>query len=113
MEKMVKVYISAKIQIHALPQGEEWTNVAAQAYKAREMRKKYELKERMLMDQLKEMSHETQSVGGKFVLKMSIRKGSVEYSKIPELSSIDLDQYRKEESIVWTLKEIHKHEYKN
>ncbi len=32
------------------------------------------------------------------------RKGSVDYGKIPELKGVDLEQYRKKSSIVWSVK---------
>jgi len=40
-----------------------------------------------------------------FSIIKSERKGSVDYSKVPELVNVNLDPYRKKSSIVWTVKE--------
>lgn len=39
-------------------------------------------------------------------VRQNYRRGSVEYSKVPELAGIDLNRYRKDGSVVWTINEI-------
>lgn len=43
--------------------------------------------------------------GSKYVMSKTLRKGSVDYQSIPELKSIDLDQYRKGETEVVSIRE--------
>ena len=37
------------------------------------------------------------------VVRKRFRKGNVDYSKVPELAAVDLDKYRKKDSIFWTI----------
>ena len=40
-----------------------------------------------------------------FKIHQVTRKGNIQYAKIPELKQIDLEQYRSEPSVYWTIKE--------
>lgn len=59
-------------------------------------------------DQLKAellvMADGHQVKGGGLVISKSSRKGNVDYSAIPELADVDLEQYRKPETTSWSLK---------
>lgn len=57
--------------------------------------------EEELKKQLISLSEGQSSIGGGVKLSKSLRKGSVEYSRIPELGTVDLDAYRKDPSEVW------------
>lgn len=43
--------------------------------------------------------------GAGLIVSRSERAGAVDYKKIPELEGVDLDQYRKKSSTVWTIRE--------
>jgi hypothetical protein len=79
-------------------------------YKAREL---WELEERIreeskaakdLKEKLKAISEGLNSRCGEFIFTGSSRKGLVDYGRIPELSSVDLDSYRKAPTTAWSLK---------
>lgn len=60
-----------------------------------------------LAEEVKEFAdgkNEIQCAG--FSIKKSVRKGSVKYSDIPELKEVDLDSYRGEDSVYYTIKEL-------
>lgn len=71
---------------------EEWKSVTSAI-------KELELKEEDLRKQLIFLSGQSNSKGAGISLCHIIRKGNVDYSKIPELNGLDLDKYRKPESI--------------
>src|SRR3990167_10043867 len=56
-----------------------------------------------LKDELKKITNDEGARAGGFQWAYDIRKGTVDYSKIPELKAIDLDQYRKAETKAWKL----------
>jgi hypothetical protein len=43
------------------------------------------------------------TAGGGIQLSKSMRKGLVDYEKIPELKGVDLEQYRKPSAIAWRI----------
>jgi len=61
-----------------------------------------------LRDQYKEslieLSNGQSSKGSGGTLQKIVRKGNIDYSKIPVLSDIDLEQYRKKDSEFWTVR---------
>ena len=40
------------------------------------------------------------------VVRKKSRKGAVDYSTVPELAVVDLDKYRKKDSIYWTIEAV-------
>jgi len=74
----------------------EWENIAKEAYKAQKRRKEYEMLEKKLLEQLKFLSENESSESKNFRYQKIERKGSILYSKIPQLQGIDLEPYRKE-----------------
>jgi hypothetical protein len=51
--------------------------------------------EEILKSDLIEMSYGENIIGGGIKLQFCNRKGSIDYSKIPELIDVDLEKYRK------------------
>lgn len=80
-----------------------WITVAKEAYEAQQIKQEAAERERKALEQLKELSKHRSASAGDFVFALSYRKGSVDYSSIPELESIDLERYRKEEVMTWKL----------
>jgi hypothetical protein len=78
-------------------------NIAAEAYKLKMTIKSLEKQYDSLMTCLKESYHQGQPRWGSYVMVMSQRPGSVDYSAIPELKSVDLDKYRKDPVQVYKL----------
>jgi putative phage-type endonuclease len=79
----------------------EWAklSLAYQDIKAR--LEYYEKQEEILKEQLVLMANEKNSIGSGIKLSKVIRKGNVDYSKIPELQDVDLEVYRKEPIQSW------------
>ena len=59
-----------------------------------------------LKDELKSLSDGLNSRCGEFMFTGSTRKGLVDYGMIPELSGVDLDRYRKNPTVAWSLKRV-------
>ncbi len=84
---------------------QEWASRATQLLSIRALRKNYEKLEQSLESQLVEMAEGKNCMGfGVRVAKIA-RKGNVDYSTIPALEGLDLNQYRKPVSEYWMVKE--------
>lgn len=81
----------------------QWLIIANQAYELSQQRKKIEQEEKKLRDQLMVLSEGKTKAEGRFVFMKEVRRGSIEYSKIPLLSSMDLEIYRKPDVEAWKL----------
>lgn len=59
--------------------------------------------EKALRESLIQMAGVHNAIGGGIRVTRSLRKGNIQYRKVPELQDLDLEQYRKEPSEVWRL----------
>lgn len=84
-------------------QDKTWITIAEQLHEAKQMLKYYKAMEQKLLKQLVTLSNAKNSLGGKYVLTMEERLGSVNYKEIPELENVNLDMYRKDPVICWKL----------
>lgn len=82
---------------------ESWIQSAKDLAKAQLARKLAEQQEKKCAERLKELSQLLPSRGGGFVYDYIMRKGSVEYDRIPELKDVNLEIYRKDSVEVWKL----------
>ena len=73
----------------------EWTQTAEEYKSLRLQLKALELQEKKLKERLIDISGNSNIVGGGIKLSKVLRKGAVEYTKIPELIDVDLESYRK------------------
>jgi putative phage-type endonuclease len=60
-------------------------------------------KEKIRKEILSKCTRNTKSFG--FKIEQRTRKGAIQYGDIPELKSIDLEQYRAKETVFWTITE--------
>ena len=81
----------------------EFTLLATELWEIQKIRKSYEEKEEQLKQQIKSICNDENYSAGGFTYSYIIRKGNVDYSRIPELKSINLDDYRKEDVKQWKL----------
>ena len=88
------------------PQDKEWIAIAREAFELSQQRKYYAAKEKELLDNLKALSDYKNAVGGEYMFIGIERKGTVNYSVIPQLQTIDLEEYRKEPVVSWKLSKI-------
>jgi len=86
-----------------IQQNKDWVSVARKAYQVKTAITELKKQEKQLMDNLKILSHQHDSKGGGFLFSKIMRKGSVQYSKIPELQNVDLEPYRGKEIESWKL----------
>lgn len=87
----------------SLEKDERWTETALKWKETNKKLKELEEQENLLRSQLINIAGDRNVFGANVRLTRSITKGTVEYAKIPELSCIDLNQYRKKSSIRWRL----------
>lgn len=87
-------------------QNRSWEKLARKAFKIQQLRKKYEELEGSIIKELRAISQEQSSITKNFAFVRFIRRGPIDYSAIPFLKEIDLDQFRREEIPFWKLTKI-------
>ena len=80
--------------------------LAQRAYNAMIEKKKYEQIESECLKQLKALADNKTTQFGDFELQKFYRAGTIDYSIIPELKSVSLENYRKENIVCWRLTKI-------
>ena len=83
----------------------DWLEHAKKAREYQQLAKKYKALYEAEKDVLVEMSEDQSCKGEGIIFCKSFRKGEVQYKNIPELKSVDLEQYRGKSSISWSIKE--------
>ncbi len=81
-----------------------WVEVVKKYQEVSQQAKIYANEEEKYKNMLIAMSNNRNCKGGGIKLTRVGRKGTVDYSKIPELEDIDLEEYRKPGSYYWTVK---------
>lgn len=81
----------------------QWLITAELLYQIKEERKKLEVKEKELFEQLKALSDNKTKHEGEFVFMKEIRAGSIEYSAIDLLKEVNLELFRKAPVETWKL----------
>ena len=80
-----------------------WKECALQLREVTLQLESLENKKEMLRNRLIRMSEEKDSKGFGVSVQKVTRKGSVDYSSIPELKGMDLEKYRKSSSEYWKI----------
>jgi len=82
----------------------KWSETACKLMEVKLQAKALALIESELSEELKELSEGFASYDDNgYVFKPFIRKGIVDYKKVPELHNVNLEPYRGEPSIYWKL----------
>jgi putative phage-type endonuclease len=76
----------------------QWLSVASQWRSLNDALKTMEKQEKALKDQLIKIAHQKNCMGAGIKLSRYFRKGNIEYTAIPELQNVELEQYRKKPS---------------
>lgn len=84
---------------------EEWINAAKIWQAAKRLLDEAKQGEQEARDMLKDLANDRSCEGGGVRLRKSVQAGVVDYSKIPELSGINLEEFRKPSIIKWTITE--------
>lgn len=85
---------------------EDWEQVAKKLWEVKEAKKNLSLEEENLEKELMKLSMGKNSKSKNFSFGYTVVKGSVDYKSIPELKSVNLENFRKKCSTRWTLKKI-------
>jgi putative phage-type endonuclease len=84
----------------------EWLDTALQYRLVKMEMKELEAREKSLKETLYGMSNHANSIGGGIRLQKIVKRGCIEYSRIPHLEGVNLDEYRKPRSEYWKMSEI-------
>ena len=87
-------------------QNDTWEEKAKSLYEAQKLKDYYSKLSSKMLDELISLSGKQDSSGKEYVLSTYSRLGSVEYNRIPELKTIDLNKYRKDNVTVWKLEYV-------
>lgn len=82
---------------------QEWIDTAKRLYKIQKEIKQLEVDEKLIMEQLKNLSNNSSARGDIFLFMKTMRKGSVNYKDIPQLNGVDLEKYRGKSVESWKL----------
>ena len=83
-----------------------WLETELELFNIRELLKTLGVREKDLIETLTSMADGRNCIGELFKVARIARKGTVDYSSIPQLQGIDLDKYRKKPSEYWKLTAI-------
>lgn len=86
---------------YAINNSEEWQGLAFQWITLKRQKEHFENLEQETREKLIAMCSSNRCRGAGLKAQKVMQKGSVDYSKIPELAGIDLDQYRKPNKTLW------------
>jgi putative phage-type endonuclease len=78
-----------------------WEEVAQEWNMLQEQLRRIQLREGAIRNKLIDLAGERNTEGHGIKVSRIIRKGCVDFSKIPELASLDLEKYRKEPKSYW------------
>lgn len=81
----------------------EWLEKAEKWREAKRELEKWKEAEETLRQELIELTDDNDTSGGGIKLSKLIRKGLIDYQKIPALLGIDLEQYRKPPITSWRI----------
>jgi putative phage-type endonuclease len=84
----------------------EWDSYAKRWKRLQEQKKFLEKEEEELREALLIACGKNNAKGSGIQIYKMVRKGQIQYSMIPALKDIDLDQYRKGHTEVWTIRNI-------
>jgi len=82
-----------------------WSSYASQWIAISGQLKELEKKEKALKEQLISLSQNQNTLGSGIKVSKVLRKGNVDYSKIPELQGVNLESYRKDPIEYWKIAE--------
>lgn len=85
---------------------QEWKKINLSIEDAKQQLKQLQDKEDQLKSIMIEIAENEECAGAGIELKKYARKGAIDYSMIPEISKLNLENYRKNESFFWKIKEI-------
>ncbi len=98
-----KKYIEEKFEKR---EDAKWKRLAFELQVIKRQLKELQEREQDIKDLLIGMSGHVNSIGGGIQVQKIVKKGVIEYSRIPQLQELDLEDYRKPPSEYWQIKEV-------
>lgn len=86
---------------HKEMESDEWIQLAAQYRIVKENLKTLEAMESEIRNKLTHLAGTHSSTGGGLSITKIVRKGAIDYTVIPQLKDMDLEPYRKDETVYW------------
>ena len=83
----------------------EWLDLASRWKRTNTQLKALEEEEKRLRDGLISLCSNQSSIGGGVKVTRFLRKGSVDYAKIPQLKGLDIEKFRKKPVECWKIGE--------
>ncbi len=83
----------------------EWAYYSEQYIDIKSEIRKLERQQEKIKNKLIHLSGESNSKGGGISVSKITRKGNIEYSIVPELKEVNLEQYRKDDYFFWKISE--------
>ena len=81
----------------------EWIETADELFKVKRHLKRLREEDSRLSKKLQSLSDDRTTKKGRYEYKRGERRGTVDYSKIPILQGLDLDEFRKNPITTWKL----------
>lgn len=91
-----------------MKENDQWEIIASEWKHANNMIKEYEKQEKTYRELLLTLANHRNAEGHGIKITKSVCKGSVDYSKVPELKGIDLEIYRKDSIQKWRITPLEK-----
>lgn len=88
---------------HYTERNEAWVLKCKQIEEVKKLKEKYEAIYEKMVEELKFLSEYEPAKGGGYVFSSYIKRGHIDYSQIPELKYVELEDYRKPSIVVWRL----------
>lgn len=86
-----------------MERNEAWVQKAREIEQIKQLVTKYTLIQEKLIEELKALSDYEPAKGGGYILTSYIKRGHIDYSQIPELKYVELEDFRKPSIVVWRL----------
>lgn len=87
-------------------QNNAWELKAEKLFEIQKLKSHYTKLSSQLSKELIDLSGKQNCVGSRFVFHSYTRKGSIDYTSIPELQHINLDIFRKDDIQLWKLENV-------
>jgi len=82
----------------------KWNQTAEYLLKIKQAIKYYQEMERVYLNDLKDLSGGLSASNDNYEFELVVKQGPIDYTKIPQLTGISLEPYRKESVETWILK---------
>lgn len=83
-----------------------WNELALELLTIRRQQRELNQREAEIKEALVSMSNHQNSTGGGIKLEKVVKRGSIQYSRVPQLQGVDLENFRSELTEYWKVSEL-------